>query len=136
MITLHGLKINVGDKVWDIHHGWDVVIYLHSDLEYKIETNSDFYTSEGQYYSSDTFPTLFWNEFEVPKRAFIKPLPDLRVDTKVLVWNNGDTIKERRYFSHFYEGEMYCFTNGVSGWTTKSAITTSWDYWELYEEEK
>jgi hypothetical protein len=82
------------------------------------------------------FPNIFWNEFEIPKEAFMKPVPDLEVDTKVLVWDNGKTVKERRYFSHFDKnGNIYCFNNGVTGWIAKNATTIRWDNWELYKEE-
>jgi hypothetical protein len=135
MTTLHGLKINVGDKVWDSRFGWSEVISIYNRKMYEIETNFNCYMSDGKYHIEDKFPTLFWNEFEAPEGAFIKPLPKLRVDTKVLVWNDGDTVKLKRHFSHFYDDEIYCFINGVTGWTTKNAITTSWDNWELYKEE-
>jgi hypothetical protein len=60
----------------------------------------------------------------------------LAVDTKVLVWDDGDTIKERRYFSHFNNnGTICCFNSGTTGWVTKNATTVRWDNWELYKEE-
>jgi hypothetical protein len=135
MITLHGIDIKIGDNVFDIRYGWSKVIELDDESIYKIVTNFNSYTIDGKYHIMDSFPILFWNEFEVPKCVFIKPLPDLKIDTKVLVWN-GNGRKEKRYFSHFDKyGNMRCFNNGVTGWINKNAATTAWDKWELYEKE-
>jgi hypothetical protein len=134
MVTLHGKEIKVGDKVWDSHYGWSEVVSLYGNEYYVIETNYSYYDADGKFYRNDILPRLFWNEFEVPKCAFTKPLPDLKVDTRVLVWNNG--VKEKRYFSHFDKyGNMRCFNNGVTGWINKNAATTAWDNWEIYKEE-
>jgi hypothetical protein len=133
MVTLHGIVVKFGDKVWDTRVGWLEVIGLNSDLEHSIETNYRRYTSDGKLCSSNLFPSLFWNEFEIPKEAFIKPLPDLKIDTKVLVWNNNNNIKEQSYFSHFdSKGNICCFVNGTTGWGAINAKTTSWNNWELY----
>ena len=67
-----------------------------------------------------------------PKEAFVKPMPQLEVDTKVLVWDEIDQEKYRRYFSHFDAfGRICTFDNGSTSW---SADTVShWENWELYE---
>jgi hypothetical protein len=137
MVTLHGIIVKFGDKVWDFRNGWDEIIGLHSDLEHQIETNYRRYTSDGKLCPSNKFPSLFWNEFEIPKEAFRKPLPKIEVGTKVLVWNDDDSIKERRYFSHFNSvGNIYCFSYGATEWSTKNDQMTSWNNWELYERTK
>jgi hypothetical protein len=131
MVTLHGTKVNLGDRVWEPHIGWDVVTCLHSNTEYRIETNYGFYTIDGKYHVNDTYPTLFWNEVKIPKEAFIKPLP---INTKVLVWDDDGMCKKQRYFSHFdSDGWICCFNNGTTSWTTRGE-PTCWKNWELYKE--
>ena len=67
--------------------------------------------------------------FEAPT----KPLPDLEVDAKVLVWNDTHE-KNRRHFSHFSNGRIYTFDNGTTSFTRLHAKSmTGWPYWELAE---
>jgi hypothetical protein len=132
-MTLHGQPINVGDRVWDFLDGWTEVTYIVDNSLYAIHTTRRSYTSDGKFQNGYLATTLFWNEFEVPKIAF-KPLSNLAVDTKVLVWNNGATVKERRYFSYFdNNGTICCFVDGANSWA--NVTTISWSHWELYEEE-
>jgi hypothetical protein len=135
MSTLHGIEINVGDKVWDLYYGWSDVVALYDREKYKIMTNNDTYTTDGKCNTESKWPTLFWNEFKIPKEAFIKPLPKIEVDTKVIVWRNGDPMTERRYFSHFDdEGRINCFNYGSTSWTNNDNETSPWDYWRLFKE--
>jgi hypothetical protein len=135
MTTLHGLEIKVGDKVFDTRYGWSEVVALCKTSPHNIITNIDCYTTDGKYSIDNKLPSLFWNEFEIPKEAFTKPVLDLKIDTKVLVWNDGH-IKERRYFSHFDKyGNICCFNSGATGWATKNSATTTWNNWELFEED-
>jgi hypothetical protein len=134
MVTLHGIEVKVGDKVWDMFTGWTEVKDLLPNSKYSICTRITNYTSTGRVLSEHKSPTLFWNEFEIPKEAFIKPLPKLAVDTKVIVWLN-DNIKHRRHFSHFDgNGKICCFNEGTTSFTA-GTFTSCWDNWELYEEE-
>jgi hypothetical protein len=135
-MTLHGQLINVGDRVWSIQYGWDVVIEIDVASDYPINIPGNMYTWEGQNYKEDVYPSLFWQELPIPPKVFIKPLHQLEVDTKVLVWDNEDISKYKRYFSHFdSNGEICCFNNGATSWETKEDATTYWSHWELYKEE-
>ena len=64
----------------------------------------------------------------------IKPdYPTLKVDDKVLVWDNNPTRKLKRYFSHFDErGSIHCFSNGYTSWSSNGE-TIPWANWELVE---
>jgi hypothetical protein len=136
MLTLHGFEIKVDDKVWDSRYGWSKVIELYDGEKYEIVTNLSSYTTDGKNALGHNFPSLFWNEFEVPKEAFIKPLPNLKVDTKVLVWNDiEEDVRIKRYFSHFdSNGTIHCFYGGATSFTNIHG-TTDWDHWKLYEEQ-
>jgi hypothetical protein len=81
MTTLHGFEVKVGDKVFDIRHGWAEVIQLRDGALYEIVTNNSSYTDDGKYSSDDELPTLFWREPILPKEAFI-PLPDLEEEAE------------------------------------------------------
>jgi hypothetical protein len=127
----------VGDRVWSMQSGWGEVVENIPLADYGVSVKFDnnaygSYSVCGRFQKSDLMPTLFWNEvkFEIPK----KPLPDLEVDTKVLVWDRCSDHKYKRYFSHFdKDGTIYCFENGRTSWTEKD--TTFWENWEIAEEE-
>lgn len=126
----------VGDKVWDMGSGWGEikridtsVTYYPIDVYFPRDDETKSYTVDGKVYDDGTYQTLFWNEVVI--KAPTKPLPDLPVDTKVLVWCNGKP-KEKRHFSHFSSsGRIACFNHGCTSWTT--IRTSEWDGWELSE---
>jgi hypothetical protein len=78
---------------------------------------------------------LFWDEIEIiaPK----KPLPNLEIDTPVIVRNYEDGETFNRYFSHFTpNGKIACFYRGSTSWSkpkAKHTETSEWDFWELAE---
>lgn len=125
----------VGDKVWSAENGWGEIWSINDSDSYPIgviwsnQKCCTTYTLGGKRLIAHDHQSLFWDEIEI--KAPTKPLPDLAVDTKVLVWS-AITPKTRRYFSHFSSsGEMMCFVNGMTSWTT--TVTSGWDNWELAE---
>lgn len=126
----------VGDKVWCITSGWGEVRGIDFSKAYSIGvyfTSDEFktYTVDGRYTEDDLNQTLFWDEvvFEAPS----KPLPKLNVDDKVLVWDDGDTNKCKRYFSHFDGSKVACFDSGCTSFSTPHRYrVTYWDNFELY----
>lgn len=124
----------VGDKVWSVEYGWGVirhttytqaapilVVFNITDINNKYRQNGKRLYSENQ--------TLFWDEVEI--EAPQKPLPDLEVDTKVLVWNDPSD-KHNRHFSHFGAGCVWTFKNGCTSFTSEHiSATTAWSYWEV-----
>lgn len=138
----------IGDRVWDSRYGWGKITEIKTNTNYPLRakfTNSDkawqicSYSIDGRAMEFHKFPILFWNEFKVPAEAFIKPLPQLEKDTKVLVWNQKDCFNEsrkhNRYFSHFdKDGRIYCYEQGCTSWS--ATTTQSWDNWELYKDDR
>lgn len=125
----------VGDKVWCLKSGWGEIqvispfTNLYPILVYFPNGDGEAYTLGGLHDEDFKIRTLFWDEvvIEAPE----KPLPDLEIDTKVIVWNS-DIQKTKRHFSHFSSsGRIKCFDNGMTSWTTE--YTSPWDNWELAE---
>lgn len=143
--TKHAKKVTfsdakVGDRVWSITNGWGVVKERRSS-HYQYPLNIGFeggscrlYTLWGRLHIEDQNPTLFWDEVKLGTPE--KPLPQLEVDAKVLVWG-PDGRKRNRHFSHFDdEGRMFAFSNGQSSFTNEGSLengVTAWDKWELVE---
>ena len=137
-------NVQIGEDVWDVRYGWGKVVELNESTKYPFSV--DFlnshnnkqncsYSIEGRSAEWHNFPLLFWNEFKIPLEAFIKPLPKLEVDTKVLVWKYDDDYKRKRYFSHFNkEGKIYCYEQGCTSWS--ATTTQAWDNYEIYKEQQ
>lgn len=135
-VTLSDAK--VGDSVWSIREGWGKVkarltLYTPYPLSIEFENGTcRAYTLWGLYNITDRNPTLFWDEiqFETPE----KPLPQLEVDAKVIVWDQGEP-KYKRHFSHFdEEGRLFAFNDGRTGFTSEDspeAGVTHWGKWEV-----
>ena len=127
MIMLENVK--VGDRLWHIRHGWSRVIEVNKTCRYEIITGVGSFTLDGCVNENDLRPSLFWDEvkFEYPK----EPLPDLAIDTKLIVWDSPNNTY-KRYFSHFNEvGEVCCFAEGNTSWTANGKPTCR-KHWRLY----
>ena len=127
--------VQVGDDVWDIRMGWGVVDELICSSDYPIIVDfaheCESYTLDGYYSEGDVNPSLFWDEIEL-KAPPKPPLPELEVDTKVIVWSSAG-VKTPRYFSHFdKDGVLHTFFGGQTSFTSDSD-TTAWDYWVTAE---
>ena len=138
-----------GDSVWSVLDGWGVITSVRGDCtygvrvyfgdatkavnKYRVKEFSQSYTKCGKLHYEDLNPILFWDEivFEVPK----KPLPDLEVDTKVLVWD-VDKPKNKlvRYFCSFdASGRVVVFQHGTTSFSCEG-YTEIWSEWEVYKE--
>ena len=85
----------IGDKVWNFAYGWGTIADIQHGSTHPIVVRflktAGTFTLGGKEAVSDLHPTLLWDEvkYEVPK----KPTPNLQVDTKVLVWNQDNSMK-------------------------------------------
>jgi hypothetical protein len=140
MTTTSFETAKVGDKVYDYAKGWGIVedaesSYSVQGLSMPIKVRFDAsgmisnYTKQGTRLQDKQ--QLFWDEVEII--APIKPLPDLEVDTKLLVWNDDDDILYRRYFACFSDdGKVCCYNNGKSSWSGYSdEHVTKWDNYRI-----
>ena len=133
-------EAKVGDRVWDFQYGWGVIDGINKEVGISFPISIWFDIEEIKYFdfkgrlTSKAKPTLFWNEFEIPKEAFEKPKPKLEVDTLVWVWwDKCKSEKLLRFFSHFDdEGYIYTFNDGKDS-SYRLNTTTCWKEWELYE---
>ena len=126
----------VGDKVWCMHTGWGEIIDTWASVSYPIAVYfpneiRKLYTTGGYYVDDDVSQTLFWDVVKVV--APQKPLPNLEVDTKVIVWTNPYK-KQKRHFSHFVDGRIWTFDNGSTSFSKlHTNSVTGWPHWELAE---
>lgn len=123
-----------GDKAYSYIRGWGKIVDIKSGslpICVEFEDNKiEYFTVEGKKSIKDKHPTLFWGEvvFKAPK----KPLPDLEVDTKVIVWHTSGT-RYKMYFKKFdSRGNIVCFADGATSWS--HSRTNTWGNWELAED--
>lgn len=83
----------VGDKVFDIRHGWGEVINVNHVLtypiivEYKdIETS---YTTDGKIYTWELQPTLSFTEYTLQGFSQERPKPQPKVGELCVFWDNN-----------------------------------------------
>jgi len=91
------------------------------------------YTEDGRLFDEDKAPDLFYDKVSITPP--LKPLPDLKVDDKVIVWNNPK-FKYYRHFAGWKDGgEMGCFTDGGTSWSNPNDIYV-WENWEIVKEKE
>ena len=121
----------VGDKVYHYRYGWSTITNIKKESNYPIIIDYDFsFTYEGFADKSDKNRTLFWDEIVITPPE--KPLPQLEVDTRVLVWDGTNVEPTRAYFSHFEKnGRIATFSGGKTSWSAKNNPVIVWEHWEL-----
>lgn len=126
----------IGDRVWSLTKGWGEIIRIDYDSVYPLSVKYDSggivtFTFGGYLFIDGAIQSLFWDEVVIEAPA--KPLPDLQVDAKVVVWNHGQ--KHNMHFSHFAEVRgivrMFTFDSGKTSFTTQE--TSSWGSYEVME---
>lgn len=127
----------VGDRVWSIECGWGEIFSVDEARIYPIKVEFQngrplTYTLGGKPMITHERQTLFWDEVKID--APQKPMPELQVDAKVLVWKDPD-YKYKRHFSNFKNGQICTFDSGRTSFTaTKNMLSeTTWPHWELAE---
>jgi len=91
------------------------------------------YAEDGRLFDEDKAPDLFYNEVTITPPP--KPLPGLKVDDKVIVWNDPK-FKYYRHFAGWKDGgEMGCFTDGGTSWSNLNDIYV-WENWEIVKEKE
>ena len=107
MITLHGIEIKVGDKVWDCLLGWTKVISVDTDMLYPIITTESRFTKEGLLMAGYKAPQLFWQEFEIPAHAFVKPKVMVKKYIVVYKYSGNYLTTENRYNKYYASKEDF-----------------------------
>ena len=124
--------VKINDKLYSAEEGWGRVLdIVPGDYPIVMQFEGEIvtFTLDGKRLKSNRYPTLLWDkvEFEMPK----KPLPNLKIDAKVLVWNIGGLRKYKRHFKEFDgDGKIVCFAGNGTSWTT-CGETNKWTYWEV-----
>lgn len=114
MITLHGEKVEVGDKVWHVLKGWGEVYGLDDENSiYPIcvqwEEDCEWFTKDGKLCTEDKNPILFWQPFEL--ESLIKP----KQKEKMLDQSKRIKELEDMLFARGAMEEAPCFCCGYNG---------------------
>ncbi len=72
----------------------------------------------------------FWDVLDELVEIFDNP--DLAVDTRVLVTNERNCTLQPRYFQEWDEqGNMICYSNGRTSFSSFTYDTSKWLFWEV-----
>lgn len=132
-------KLPISTKVWSMNGGWGKIVSINTDRVYSIQVMFDYeyitFTSDGRQYTCSAAPTLFLNKFKIPDEAYRPPRPDLKVDDKVIVWDD-ESRKHHRHFKRWTEdGKIECFGGGETSWSNDRGGSSSWNYYAIPESE-
>lgn len=121
--------VKVGDRVWDIGRGWGTVQEVLCESRWPVRVRFDTSYEEVYTYAGGGMGrmprTLFWDELVIP----IKPLPKLKVDTLVRVWDRSRDYAKLRYFSHFEGTKIFTYCYGAT--SLSADATCAWENWEV-----
>lgn len=117
MPKLHGQEIKVGDDVWTVIDGWLKVVSIDNDYDdgYTITVgdNKERYTEAGLLYISDKIPSIFWQEFDIPKKALIKL--KVKVEKYVVLYEASYFDKSTQQQHKFYSTTQFWMNPHFTG---------------------
>jgi hypothetical protein len=125
-------KVPIGTKVETAYGPGKIVLGLSPRVTVRVGDVDYPYTCDGRRHDLDARPTLFLAPFQWPEQE--QPLPDLAVDTPVMVRSRGDRSWRRRHFCRWEDGKCVTFTDGLTSWSTKTI--SRWDEWRLPTDEE
>ena len=104
-MKLHGREIKEDDRVWSIIDGWGEVERINGTAPYSIiveftASARDSFKTNGLANSTDMFPTLYWNEIDIPEPTNVPPPKAKR---KLYLWAYEATPTLPACSKHFYE---------------------------------
>lgn len=135
-------KARVGDEIFSMRDGVVRIVEIDNspttypirvEYGYCLTPGTRWITVDGKQHADDAMATYYWSKPEVTPPS--KPLPDLAIDTPILVRNHGDGSWYRRHFAGFIEnGMVKAWPDGMTSFSTKEAGNTSsvvWEEWML-----
>ena len=100
----------------------DQVFGIHGAIKTDSGWRAQDWVSDGHYFNNDEA-----NEFD------LIPIPELKKDDPIIVYQSSNSKKYKRHFSHFNDaGQPVCFFDGKTSWTTTD--TFIWHHYKLPEE--
>ena len=128
----------VGDKVFCLLNGEGIICDINTTYDYPIRVMfnniKEDYNYLGFLYETHFIPALYHNKFDIqiPEEAYSQPLPDIAVDTPMLVWKSENSKRFKRYFKEFdKDGKVRCFSYGQTSFTSDNGLCNAWINYEI-----
>ena len=132
------MSFEVGDTVFDMQYGQGEVTEITDNVSYPVticflNNRIETYTVEGRNLNSFAMPTLY---FKQPCITDIEPnrLPNLAVDTPILVRQKPDDLWRKAYFARWDLNDCVAWYEGRTSWSASNSLITIWSEWKLPEE--
>jgi len=111
----------VGDKVFDIHHGWGVIIEINQHLTFSISVNfdDDFYESYTYDGRSDNIISKFLSFTEYKIEGFSQERPEELPKKGQIVWGKNELTSEWQighFFAKSANGYLISSNSNFNGW--------------------
>lgn len=129
-------KIGKNTRVWSFQWGWGTANYYDAGSNYPVDVifdsgRRDAFTACGKWHKDAINQCLFFNEFQVPKEAFVQPLA---VDTLILVRDYDSDRWKKRYFAKMDGNKVRVFLNGATSKSSDNGDTVPWAQWKFPDE--
>ena len=119
-------KYRVGDKVWNYRIGWGIVKEINLSEKYPVTVkhgNKETpFTTDGKLYVSDKYPSLWFDEIEIPKRCLERPKDPLIEGCIYEIVNIDDDIQVAYYTG--IENKFTIYEDNIG--TNNGGIGKSW----------
>ena len=129
-------KLPIGTKVWSFLDGDGYISNIKSSNEYPLTvTFEDEYKStyyiDGRQDRNDINPILFLQSFDIPNKAYKMPLPDLKIDAKIMVKHYESSEWVPAHFKQWHNRMAECFNGMRTSWTSPELFTCIWKFWRI-----
>ena len=128
----------VGDKVFCLINGEGIITNIdQTSIPLRVEFKSGrikWFQNNGKINIDDLIPSIYYNKFDIqiPEEAYKQPLPDIAVDTPMIVWDI-ENRKSRGYFKCWsHSGKPITFFGGQTSFSSNGSIS-EWDNYEIVE---
>jgi hypothetical protein len=132
--------LKVGDRVWDTYHWeWSEVTkatpFGHLVFGERTKITSSVCIN-GRVNGSFAPVRFYPNRWNVPEEAFVRPLPELAVDTPIWVYEDGGKSWYPRHFAYWdRDGKPVVFTEGKTSHSAPG-MTVRFHKWSLTDPDK
>ncbi len=124
-------KVQVGDYIFTIFHGWTRIIFVVPGITYPILTEDRYlYTLDGKHDINAKYPSAFT---EPPSGFNAEPKPcEFKKGQKVLVRDHANVPWRRRYFAgenpnRYHKEKFGTFADGADEWSSEGHVR----YWKF-----
>ena len=126
----------VGDKVYSLRYGEQLIVYIISNAKYPIQTNNCSYTINGKHYTDDLYPILFKSNPFIEIAKLNNKESKNNEERWIEVYDNKLYIWIRRKLVAVRNNKAICWSRATNDEEVLNATDVySWDKWREIQPE-